>query len=90
VLVLDVREGRPSVPERALVSARTGYSVFVIRDGKAVRRKVKIGLRRPGVVEILEGVETGEQVVVGGQMRLSDGAGVVIKKGEGGAGGEKQ
>jgi hypothetical protein len=45
--------------------------VFV--DGKRLvsqRVEVKIGIRRPGRVELTEGVEEGETVVVAGQQRL--------------------
>lgn len=79
-LVLDVREGRPAIPESALVSQRGGYVVFVVKDGKAEMRDVKTGLREPGMVEILQGVEPGEQVVVEGQMRLQDGAAVSVRE----------
>lgn len=85
-VVLNVREGRPAVPERALVSRRKGYALFVVEDGKAMRRDVEIGLRRPGLVEIVAGVDIGEDVVTAGQMRLEDGARVrVEEKPQGGA-----
>jgi membrane fusion protein (multidrug efflux system) len=79
VVILDVREDRPAVPERALVSERAGYSLYLVEDGAAVRRKIEVGLRRPGLVEIAEGVSVGETVVVEGQLRLSDGAEVRIR-----------
>jgi membrane fusion protein, multidrug efflux system len=46
-------------------------AVFV--DGKRLvsqRTEVKIGIRRPGRVELTEGVEEGDSVVVAGQQRL--------------------
>ena len=51
----------------------TNY-VWVVVDGKAVRRQVELGVRTPGFVEARSGVEAGEQVVVGGQERLAEGA----------------
>ncbi len=72
-VTVDVREQRPIVPEEALVSTRTGYEVFVVEDGKAASRAVTIGLRRPGEVEIREGVAVGERVVTQGHMGLNDG-----------------
>ena len=50
--------------------------VWVIRDGKATRRPVTLGARSPGFVEIVEGVEAGEQVLVGGIEKMSEGAAV--------------
>lgn len=84
-IVLDSRQGRPAVPETALVSERGGYSVYVVESGKALRRQVKIGLRRPGLVEIAEGASVGEEIVVEGQMRLTHGVEVsrINEQGEG-------
>jgi membrane fusion protein (multidrug efflux system) len=73
-----VRKDSPAAPEGALVSERAGYSLFVIEKGKAVRREVEIGLRRPGLVEIASGVKIGEEVVVEGQLQLNDGDQVEI------------
>lgn len=72
-VVLGRRDEHPVIPEECLVSTRTGYSVFVVRENKAHGRGVKIGLRMPGRVEVTEGVEPGDLVVRRGQMRLSDG-----------------
>lgn len=77
-LVLDVREGRPAVPESALVATREGYLVFVVRDGKAVMRPVEIGLRRTGLAEVRRGLDVGQEVVVAGQLSLSEGTPVRI------------
>ncbi|MFN3934641.1 efflux RND transporter periplasmic adaptor subunit [Parvibaculum sp.] len=66
------------VPEEALVPVGTSNFVFVIEDNTASRREVKIGARRPGDVEILEGLREGELVVTHGTMRLRDGQKVNI------------
>ena len=39
--------------------------MFVVVDGKAVRRDVKTGISSDSDQEILEGLEQGEQVVAG-------------------------
>jgi membrane fusion protein (multidrug efflux system) len=80
VLTLDTLPGRPAVPEQALVATREGYSLFVIEEGTATKRDVRIGLRRTGLVEIREGIEPGEAVVAQGQMRLADGAQVDVRE----------
>ena len=48
--------------------------VWVVNAGKAERRQVTLGVRTPGYVEIQQGIQSGEQVVVGGSERLSPGA----------------
>ncbi|MDD5657962.1 MAG: efflux RND transporter periplasmic adaptor subunit [Elusimicrobia bacterium] len=70
-----------SVPKEAL-SEEGGAAVFVVKDGRASRRRVKVGLRGDAYVEILEGVQPGEQAVVFGLYGLRDGSPVEILGGE--------
>jgi membrane fusion protein (multidrug efflux system) len=67
-----------TIPESALFSRGGDYLVFTADNGKAKETKVTTGRRDNGFVEILEGVEAGQQVVVAGQARLRDGADVEI------------
>jgi membrane fusion protein (multidrug efflux system) len=72
-LATEVRQNAIVVPEDAIVSLTGANFVWVVKDGKADRRTVQIGVRTPGFVEIREGVAADEQVVVGGQERLQPG-----------------
>ena len=65
------------VPELAL--DQLGEQAFLYRVvGDTVEHvPVKIGARRPGWVEILEGVKAGDRVVVEGIVKLKDGAKIV-------------
>jgi membrane fusion protein (multidrug efflux system) len=67
-----------TIPESALVSRGSDFLVFKADNGKAKETKVLAGRRENGFVEILEGVEAGQQVVIAGQARLRDGADVEI------------
>lgn len=60
------------IPEQALVTG-TKPMVFTVVDGKAKMVPVKLGARRVGLVEIVEGVQDGDVVVTAGQMKLRDG-----------------
>ncbi len=63
------------VPSEAIVATPRGDQVlFVAKDGKAIRRKVTLGLEQDGYVQIIEGVEPGEQVVVKGNLNLKNNA----------------
>jgi len=73
-LATDVRPRAVVIPEDALVPLQGSTFVWVVLEGKAVRRPVTPGVRSPGFVEVRTGVEAGAQVVVGGQERLFDGA----------------
>jgi membrane fusion protein, multidrug efflux system len=62
------------IPEQALTPEAERQFVFVVDDGKAARREVRIGNRRPGSVEVLAGLEAGEYVIVEGTQKVRDGA----------------
>jgi membrane fusion protein (multidrug efflux system) len=66
------------VPEKAIIPNEDKQFVFVIVDGKAVQKEVVTGLRRPGVVQIISGLQSGDKVVTEGALRLRNGSAVSI------------
>lgn len=62
------------IPEEALTPDAEKQFVFVVADGKAQRREVRIGGRSPGSVEITAGLEAGDRVIVEGTQKVRDGA----------------
>jgi membrane fusion protein (multidrug efflux system) len=66
------------IPEDAITQIQGGAFVWVVVDGKAERRRVELGVRTPGYVEIRNGITPGDQVVVGGLDRLVEGATVEV------------
>jgi membrane fusion protein, multidrug efflux system len=75
-LTTAVRPRALVVPEEAVLALQGQYVVWAVAGGKAARRPVELGLRRPGEVEITSGVTAGEQVVVGGLEILREGMAV--------------
>ena len=79
-LATDIRPNAVVVPEDAILPLEGSTFVWVVKDGKADRRAVTIGVRTAGWVEIRGGsVEPGDQVVVGGLERLFPGANVMAQ-----------
>jgi membrane fusion protein (multidrug efflux system) len=78
-LATAVRPSAVIIPEDAILALQGRTYIWAVKDGKATRREVNLGVRTPGFVEARSGVEAGEQVVVGGQERLSEGAPVAPK-----------
>jgi membrane fusion protein (multidrug efflux system) len=79
------------VPRESIVQQADGPVVFVADNGRAVARKVQLGMSDDKNVEILSGVSPGEQVVVAGQNGLKDGAAVQVvgdSQSQGAAGGQ--
>lgn len=67
------------VPEQALVPEQSRQYVWVVGDGNAVeKREVRTGRRRPGQVEIVDGLEAGERVVTEGTQKIRPGTSVEI------------
>jgi membrane fusion protein (multidrug efflux system) len=102
--VFEVRPDALSVPEEAIVPqggrqfviravspSQVNASTPLPADVQQVsqRVEVKLGIRRPGRVEILEGLSEGDTVVIAGQQRLQkDGTPLrTVEMGRGGAGG---
>lgn len=69
------------IPEQALVPIGDEKSVFKVVDGKAVMTKIVIGERVGATVEVREGLAEGDIVVTAGQIKLQDGAPVVVTEG---------
>ncbi|HEX7118275.1 MAG TPA: efflux RND transporter periplasmic adaptor subunit [Longimicrobiales bacterium] len=71
---LNARHGARLVPASAIIGDASAPAVFVVRNGTALRRTVETGLTSEGRVEIVDGLEPGEVVVVAGNHTLRDGA----------------
>ncbi len=75
-LATETRSNAVVIPEDAVLPLQGADFAWVVRDSKATRRQIGLGVRTTGFVEVTSGVDVGEQVVVGGQERLSEGAAV--------------
>jgi membrane fusion protein, multidrug efflux system len=78
-LATEIRPDAVVIPEDAVLPLQGSSFVWIVDNGKATRRQVELGVRTPGFVEVKNGVESNEQVVVGGQERLAEGAPVQAK-----------
>ena len=77
-LLADERQAL-AIPEAALMPLAEKQFVFILTDDHKVRRsEVTIGTRSDGRVEILDGLNADERVVVHGTLKVSDGAAVEV------------
>ena len=70
---VDERESALLVPLEAVMVLRNDSSVFLVDEGIATRRSVKTGYVADGLIELVEGVDEGDQVVSTGQDGLRSG-----------------
>lgn len=67
------------IPEEAIVPERSRQFVFVVGPKQVVeRREIHSGRRRPGEVEVLEGLAPGELVITEGTQKVRQGVTVTI------------
>ncbi len=89
-LLLSVDQDAVTVPPEAVVTNANGSFVYVVEDGASKRVAVTIGRQAGTALKIDSGLSGGEQIVVEGQNRLTDGAKVELRSsGPRSAGGEK-
>jgi len=84
-MLLEVRLQRATrnalqVPELSLQQVGRQAFVFRVDGDKVAQVPVRIGARRPGWVEIVEGVQAGDRVVVEGIVKLKPGAKITEAK----------
>ena len=72
-LVLETTDAALLVPSTAIVPGQRETRLFVIKDGVAEERLVQIGSRQADTVEIISGLEAGEEVVTRGSDNLRPG-----------------
>jgi membrane fusion protein, multidrug efflux system len=87
-VVLPAEPDRVVLPETAVDYTLYGDSVYVVREEgqdssgnpvlKAYREPVKTGARWDGKVAVLSGVKPGDKVVAAGQVKLQNGAQVIV------------
>jgi RND family efflux transporter MFP subunit len=72
-LVTQTRKDVPIIPREAAINTYGSWIAFVVTDEqRAQRRELRLGLESEAAMEVLSGLEPGEQVVTGGQNFLSD------------------
>ena len=77
-VVYDQHVNVLQIPRGAILEEYGESVVFVVEDGKAVRKVVQTGYSEGGLVEISEGIADEDLVVTVGQVGLKEGAAVTV------------
>lgn len=80
-LVLSESDDALMIPAIALIPGAQGASVFVVSENRIEPRTVTVGRRTEDRVQILSGLETGDQVVISGIQQARPGLEVDVVKG---------
>ncbi len=65
------------IPEQAIWPDGDQKKVFRVDKGKVKLVPVTLGMRQPGMVQVMDGLKAGDEIVTAGQMKLHDGMGVM-------------
>jgi len=68
------------VPSAAVLAEANKSFVFVESNGMAKRIEVKVGVQDGGQTQIVDGLKSGDRLIVFGQQRLNDGMKVVVQE----------
>jgi membrane fusion protein, multidrug efflux system len=71
-IIADTHSNAFLINKNAIISQDQEDSVFLVREGKAIRQKVSLGFIDGDIAEILSGVNKGDMLVVTGQHTLKD------------------
>lgn len=77
-ILIEERADVVMVPRGPFVDAHGGRFAYVVEDGVAVRRAIRLGASSVGAVEIVDGLRPGERVVIAGSDTFADAARVHI------------
>jgi membrane fusion protein (multidrug efflux system) len=76
ILIIEDLKERLLLTETALVPMGQEHFVFRVVDGKAKLTKIKIGQRRGGAIEVVEGLAPDAVVITEGALKVRDGTAV--------------
>lgn len=79
-LLIDERKNALLLPRGPFVEAHGGKFAYVMEDGFAVRKPIRMGGTSVSAVEIIEGVKVGDKVVIAGSEEFENVARVKINE----------
>jgi membrane fusion protein, multidrug efflux system len=79
-VMLDELEESILIPPIALIPGLRQQMVYVHRDGRAEQRVVRPGLRTADAVQVLEGLEPGDELITTGILQLRSGMRVEVRR----------
>lgn len=68
------------IPREALNASTQDASVYVVNNGKAVLRNIKVGAEFGGKIQVTEGLQAGDQIITSGQINLKDSTLINVSK----------
>ncbi|MBL7133209.1 MAG: efflux RND transporter periplasmic adaptor subunit [Phycisphaerae bacterium] len=67
------------VPLAAVIPLEKGHAIYVVEDGRAVRRNVTLGLIKADRIRVVNGLRTGDRLIISGHQYVGPGQKVDIR-----------
>lgn len=77
---LDTYPDAILIPTSAVITENNGKSVFVIKNGKAVKKSITTGIRTSDNIHVLEGLQEKDTLVTTGLLGLKEGTELGVSK----------
>lgn len=68
------------IPSIAVINKNGHDIVYIAKEGKALERKVRLGVSDDERIEVVEGLNEGDWIIITGQQSLQDGDRIIVKK----------
>ncbi|TAA45933.1 efflux RND transporter periplasmic adaptor subunit [Corallincola spongiicola] len=69
------------IPEAAIIALKDKHFVYVVdAENKVSQKQIEVGLRKPGIIEVVAGLSIDEQVITQGVLKIRSGATVTIQE----------
>jgi len=79
-LILKENKNVPVVIKEAIIGKAPYTYLYLVKNNKAILKKVELGIRQNEYFEVRDGLKEGDLVVIMGQQRLKDGVEVRIEE----------
>ncbi len=79
-LIIETRKNIATILKEAIIGNDPDTYVYVVKDNKAILRKVSLGVRQGPYYEVKQGLEEGDLVVVMGQQKLYENSPVRVEE----------
>jgi len=78
-IVTEIKRNVITIPKDAIMIKKYGNTVYVVNNGKAEERLVKLGISNDNEVEVVSGIKAGDTIIVSGQNMITEGTKVKIQ-----------
>ena len=77
-IVLEEYPEAIEIPSEAMINELEGNSVFLFNMGKAVKTKIKTGIRTENSIQVVQGINPGDSLITTGLLQISNGSPVTL------------